>query len=119
MEQNNKRLSPAGVFAFVLMMFSTLAMLFVYCSDAIEVLWHNRYFDGWRYLLPLAVHLLLFTIAALLYFFNRRWKQLLYIFLLGVLIVMGSGVFPIAVWSAGLCILILFLLIVFRKQFLF
>lgn len=93
-------------------------MIIFYGKDAIAIVFKQAYFDGWKYLIPFCINVLVFSIVALFYLFQRKWRQVAYIVLSGLAMLLSAGFRPIAVWGFIISSILLIVLIAFRKRFL-
>ncbi|RWX00862.1 hypothetical protein [Flavobacterium cerinum] len=124
MEINNEPLAPKKTIfkwnniAFYVMLLNVTGMAVFYGKDAVAIVFRQAYFDGWKYLLPFCINVLVFSIAALIYLFQRKWRQVAYTFLSGLALLLSAGFRPIAVWGFIISIILFILFLAFRKRFL-
>ena len=114
----NKTISTWNSVAFYVMLVNVIGMVIFYGKDAIAIVFKQAYFDGWKYLMPFCINVLVFSIVALVYLFQRKWRQVAYIVLSGLAMLLSAGFRPIAVWGFVISIILLIVLIAFRKRFL-
>jgi hypothetical protein len=123
-EINNEPLEPKktisrwGNIAFYVMLVNVVGMTIFYGKDALAIVFRQAYFDGWKYLMPFCINVLVFSITALVYLFQRKWRQVTYVVLSGLAMLLSAGFRPIAVWGFIISIILLILLLAFRKRFL-
>ena len=124
MEINNEPVEPKKTtvvwsnIAFYVMLANVVGMTIFYGKDAIAIVFRQAYFDGWKYLIPFCINVLVFSITALVYLFQRKWKQVAYVGVSGLAMLLSAGFRPIAVWEFVISSILLILLIAFRKRFL-
>lgn len=124
MEINNETLEPKKAsttwsnIAFYVMLVNSVGMTIFYGKDAIAIVFRQAYFDGWKYLMPFCINVLVFSITALVYLFRRKWKQVAYVGFSGLAMLLSAGFRPIAVWGFIISGILLIVLIAFRKRFL-
>lgn len=124
MEINNETLEPKKAsttwsnIAFYVMLVNSVGMTIFYGKDAIAIVFRQAYFDGWKYLMPFCINVLVFSITALVYLFQRKWRQVAYVVLSGLAMLLSAGFRPIAVWGFIISTILLIVLIAFRKRFL-
>lgn len=70
----------AGYITFLLLVITTSAIALFFASDAFD----ESYHDGWRYFLPLVIFDLVFTLAAIIYLFRKKWWLVGYTVLLAL-----------------------------------
>lgn len=117
-KEPNKTMSRWSSAAFYVMLVNVIGMVIFYGKDAIAIVFKQAYFDGWKYLMPFCINVLVFSIVALVYLFQRKWRQVAYIVLSGLAMLLSAGFRPIAVWGFVISIILLIVLIAFRKRFL-
>ena len=108
-----------GKIAFVIMMVCVTAAALFYFNGCIISQWGTVYTDGWRYLPVLAIINVLFTVALLLYIVKLKWRPALFTLMLGIVMNLPAGIMPIEVSGLVICLIVLILLISFRKNFIY
>lgn len=101
-----------------MMLVNSVGMTIFYGKDTIAIVSRQAYFEGWKYLMPFCINVLVFSITALVYLFQRKWKQVAYVGVSGLAMLLSAGFRPIAVWGFIISSILLILLIAFRKRFL-
>ena len=108
-----KQKVPAAAFVtFSLLMFSTLATTLFFVRDAFD----GSYHDGWRYFFPLVVFDLIFTFAAILYLFRKKWWQVAYTIILALPMNNILSYWPIAIGGFITGCVLLAVILLFRKK---